>query len=68
MTDGNDDGFVTEGLILVGSSMSFYKHPMVQAGLEAAGTVWRVMRGMSGLGLHAVPIVFGAIWLLMNIY
>lgn len=68
LMDGNDDGFVMEALILVGYSISFYKHLVFRAGLEAAGTVWRVMRGMSGLGLPAVPIVFGVTWLLMNIY
>lgn len=69
LKDGNDDAFVMEAWILAGSSdTSFYKHPVVQAGLQAARTVWRVMREVAGLRLPAVPIVFGTVWLLMNIY
>lgn len=61
---GND-----EALILAGSSdISFCKCSVVQAGLQAARTGWRVMRDVSGLRLPAVPIVFSTIWPFMNVY
>lgn len=43
LKDGNDDAFVTEALILAGSSDTSYK---LQAGLWAARTGQKVMRGV----------------------
>ena len=50
LKDGNDDAFVTEALILAGSSGISYKQHMVQA----ARTAWGAEMGTLGWWLPAV--------------